>query len=71
MVRCAEAEPVGGGSTLRRILDGRQRVTATFRRPDRRTLHVRTATRAEPEQRDIYDALGVDPHPGGVRKTLI
>ena len=33
--------------------------------------HVRTATQAEPEQRDIYDALGVDPHPGGVRKTLI
>ena len=56
-------------TTLRRILDGQQRVTATFRRPDGRTLHVRTATQAEPEQRDIYDALGVDPHPGGVRKT--
>ena len=24
-----------------------------------------------PTRRDIYDALGVDPHPGGVRKTLI
>ena len=61
----------GSWTTLRRILDGQQRVTATFRRPDGRTLHVRTATQAEPEQRDIYDALGVDPHPGGVRKTLI
>ena len=39
--------------------------TATFRRPDGRTLHVRTATQAEPEQRAIYDALGVDPQPGG------
>ena len=58
-------------TTLRRILDGQQRVTATFRRPDGRTLHVRTATQAEPGQRDIYEALGVDPHPGGVRKTLI
>ena len=58
-------------TTLRRILVGQQRVTATFRRPDGRTLHVRTATQAEPGQRDIYDALGVDPHPGGVRKTLI
>ena len=58
-------------TTLRRILEGQQRVTATFRRPDGRTLHVRTATQAEPEQRDIYDALRVDPHPGGVRKTLI
>ena len=58
-------------STLRRILDGQQRVTATFRRPDGRTLHVRTTTQAEPEQRAIYDALGVDPHPGRVRKTIL
>ena len=60
-----------GWTTLRRILDGQQRVTATFRRPDGRTLHVRTATQAEPGQRDVYDALGVDPHPGGVRKTVV
>ena len=52
-------------------LQGQQRVTATFRRPDGRTLHVRTATQPEPEQRAIYDALGVDPHPGGVRKTIV
>ena len=58
-------------TTLRRVLEGQQRVTATFRRPDGRTLHVRTATQAEPDQRAIYDALGVDPHPGGVRKTLV
>ncbi len=58
-------------TTLRRILEGQQRVTATFRRPDRRTLHVRTATQAEPEQRAIYDALGIDPQPGGVRKTTV
>ena len=56
---------------VRRILDGQQRVTATFRRPDGRTLHVRTTTQAEPEQRAIYDARGVDPQPGGVRKTII
>ncbi len=60
-----------GWTTLRRILDGQQRVTATFRRPDGRTLHVRTATQAEPGQRDLYDALGADPHPGGVRKTVV
>ena len=58
-------------TTLRRILEGQQRVTATFRRPDGRTLHVRTATQAEPAQQALYDALGVDPHPGGVRKTTI
>ena len=49
-------------TTLRRILDGQQRVTATFRRPDGRTLlHVRSATQAEPDQRAIYDALGGRP----------
>ena len=58
-------------TTLRRLVEGQQRVTATFRRPDGRTLHVRTATQPEPEQRAVYDALGVDPHPGGVRKTIV
>ena len=61
----------GSWSTLRRILEGQQRVTATFRRPDGRAMHVRTTTQAEPEQRAIYDALGVDPQPGRVRKTII
>ena len=58
-------------TTLRRILEGQQRVTATFRRADGRTLHVRKATRAEPPQHAIYDALGVDPEPGGIRKTIV
>ena len=44
---------------LRRILEGQQRVTATFRRKDGRTLHVRKATRAEPNQCAIYQALGM------------
>ena len=60
-----------GCSRLRRILEGQQRVTATFRRPDGRALHVRTTTQAEPEQRAIFDALGIDPQPGRVRKTII
>ena len=67
---CAHGEHASW-STLRRILEGQQRVTATFRRPDGRTLHVRTTTQAEPEQQAIYDALGVDPQPGRVRKTII
>ena len=53
------------------ILDGQQRVTATFRRKDGRTLHVRKATRAEPRQQEIYRALGIDPAPGGIRKTIV
>ena len=58
-------------TTLRRTLEGQQRITATFRQADGRTLHVRKATRAEPSQQAIYEALGIDHAPGGVRKTLV
>ena len=57
--------------TLRSILGGQQRVTCTFRCADGDTLHVRKATRAEPDQRAIYDALGVDPAPGGIKKIVV
>ena len=65
----AHGEP-GSWSTVRSILAGQQRVTATFRCADGRTLHVRKATQAEPEQRAIYDLLGVDPEPGGIKKLV-
>jgi len=58
-------------ASLRAMLNGQVRVTATFRRPDGRALHVRKATQAEPGQRQIYQALGVNPSPGGVSKLLV
>lgn len=58
-------------STLRDLLAGQCRVTATFRRADGRTLHVRQATRAEPAQLAIIQALGSDPSPGGIQKMLV
>ena len=58
-------------ATLRRILEGQQRVTATFRRTDGHTLHVRKPARAESRQRAIYQALGADPAPGGIRKMIV
>ena len=57
--------------TLRRILEGQQRVTATFRRKDGRTLHVRKATLAEPAQLQIYTALGLDPQPGKTSRMIV
>ena len=57
--------------SLRETLNGEVRVTATFRRPDGRALHVRKATQAEPGQRQIYQALGVNPSPGGVSKMIV
>jgi hypothetical protein len=58
-------------SSLRAILAGQCRVTATFRRPDGRALHVRKATQPEPAQLAIIRALGSDPLPGGVHKMII
>ena len=36
-----------------------------------RGQHVRKATRAETGQQAIYDALGLDASPGGVRKLVV
>ena len=69
--RLAAAGERASWTTLRGILAGQQRVTATFRRADGRTLHVRTATVAEPAQKAIHDALGIDPNPGGTRRTVV
>jgi len=66
--RLREAGITDSWSRLRQTLSGPCRVTATFRRADGRTLHVRKATRAEPGQLALYRALGLDPAPGGVKK---
>ena len=69
--RLAAAGERASWTTLRDVLGGQQRVTATFRRADGRTLHVRTATVAEPAQKAVHDALGIDPSPGGTRRTVV
>lgn len=58
-------------STLRAILAGPCRVTATFSRPDGRALHVRKATRPEPAQLAIFLALGSNPTPEGVHQMIL
>lgn len=57
--------------TLRQSMAGQCRITASFRRPDGKALHVRKATRAEPQQRLVYTALDINPAPGGITKTVI
>ena len=57
--------------TLRERLAGQCRVTVMLRRADGRTLHVRKTTRAEPVQLAIYQALGVNPAPGGSKKMTV
>ena len=56
--------------SLRDLLCMQQRVTARFKQKDGRTLHVRKATQPEPKLKSIYDALGIDPLPGGMKKRV-
>ena len=55
---------------LRETLSTQQRVTATFQQRDGRTLNVRKATIAEPNLKQLYDALGITATPGGIQKYV-
>ncbi len=57
--------------SLRRQLQGQNRVTAQIKRADGRMLHIRKSTRAEPRQQAIYDALGISDKPGRTEKTIV
>jgi len=61
----------GRWSSLREILSVQQRVTASFQRANGGALHIRKATRPETELAAIYQALNLDPMPGGVQKTYV
>jgi len=56
---------------LRRELEGQDRITVELKREDGKTVHVRKATRPEPRQQVIYDALGISDRPGNTEKTII
>ncbi len=57
--------------TLRNKMATQQRVTATFNCENGETLHVRKTTQAEPDQIQIYKALGIDRRPGVIKKTIV
>jgi len=57
-------------SSLRKALRSQCRVTASLRRKDGRTIHVRKSTVAEPAAMKIYQALAINPAPGGTRKMI-
>lgn len=58
-------------TSLREVLSVQRRVTASFVQRDGRTLHVRKATRPEPDIVRLYDALGLAHQPGGVQKLIV
>lgn len=55
---------------LRQTLSVQCRVTASLRRKDGRTVHVRKSTLAEPALMAIYNALAINPAPGGTKKLI-
>ena len=60
-----------GWTSLRNILAVQQRVTATFKQKDGRSLNIRKATKAESGILDIYTALGISSTPGGIKKVVV
>jgi hypothetical protein len=46
-------------------------ITVILQREDGKTIHLRKATRAEPQQSMIYKILGISTQPGGIKKTLV
>jgi transposase len=57
--------------SLREIFGVQQRVTATFKQKDGRTLHIRKSTLAEPKLQKLYDTLGLSSAPGRVKKLVV
>ena len=57
--------------TLRQTLATQQRITATLQRRDGRAVHVRKATRPEPQHQKISEILGLSANPGGTHRVLV
>ncbi|MFT7673391.1 MAG: hypothetical protein ACI845_001802, partial [Gammaproteobacteria bacterium] len=38
---------------------------------DGKTIHLRKATKADPQQSTLYNLLGISAQPGGIKRTLI
>jgi transposase len=56
---------------LRRTLDNRMRITVSLRTREGKTIHLRKATRAEPHQQILYDALGLSSQAGVTHRTTL
>ncbi len=57
--------------SLRDQLDSQERVTVVLHGDDGKIYHIRKATRPEPHQVTLYNALGLPPLPGRTEKTVI
>ena len=58
-------------ASLRKIFQVQRRVTSSFKTREGRTLNVRKASLPEPELAQLYQALSLDPNPGGTKKLIL
>lgn len=58
-------------ASLRETLSVQRRVTSSFQQQNGHTLNVRNSTLAEPELMNIYNALKINPSPGGMKKMIV
>ena len=65
-----QAENHQSWSSLRDTLSVQRRVTTSLRQRDGRTLNLRKSTVAEPDLMQIYQALHINPAPGGTKKLV-
>lgn len=57
-------------ASLRKTLSVQRRLTTSLRRRDGQTVHVRKSSAAEPALMAIYQALAINPAPGGIKKLI-
>jgi transposase len=57
--------------TVRKIIRSRVRVTMQAKMKDGKTLYLRSSTKAEGEQRELYKALGISPQILKTHKTIL
>jgi transposase len=70
-VKLRQAGIISSWSSIRQILSPQCRVTVSMQCKNGSTVHVRKSTRPEPNQQQIFSALGVDNIPGHQVKTTI
>jgi len=56
--------------SIRTLMSTQQRVTLILPTDAQKIIYLRTTTRAEVQQQQIYTALGIKPDPLGKRKTI-
>lgn len=56
--------------SIRAKMENQQRITVSLKQEDGQVVHLRQSSRAEPQQKAIYNVLKISPQPGKQQRTL-